>query len=205
VNQSIGIIVLAAGASTRMGVSKQMLPYEGETLLRRAVNAALKSPCRPVIVVLGCRAGALRKEIADTEAHVVINPAWAEGMGTSIRFGVAALESPAHEAVEAAVLTLCDQPFVTPDVIARLITAYQADHPRLVVSEYEANGERVRGVPALFHRDLFDELMALQGKEGAKRVITHYESEAVIVPVPEGGFDVDSPDDYRALQNRRTV
>ena len=99
-------------------------------------------------------------------------------------------------------LTLCDQPFVTASVIHRLLAAYQAKRSRLVVSEYEVNGETIRGAPALFHRDLFNDLMALRGAEGAKRVISRYDSEATIVAVPEGGFDVDTPADYQALQNR---
>ena len=201
-NQSIGIIVLAAGASTRMGTSKQLLFYEGETLLRRAVVAALDSSCRPVVVVLGSQADALLKELADPDAYTVVNPAWAEGMGASIRCGLAALEALPEVGVEATVLTLCDQPLVTAGVIGRLLAAYQAKRSRLVVSEYEVKGETIRGVPALFHRDLFNELLALRGVEGARRIISRYGAEATTVAVPEGRFDVDTPADYQALQNR---
>lgn len=200
-NQSIAIIVLAAGASTRMGTAKQLLKYAGETLLRRAVSAALGSLCQPVIVVLGSQADALRIELADTAAHTVVNPSWAEGMGSSIRCGLAALEELTQGQAEALVLTLCDQPLVTASVITRLLAAYQTTRSRLVVSEYEAKGETIRGVPALFRRDLFSELMVLQGAEGARRIISRWESEAKIVAVPEGGFDVDTRDDYQALQN----
>ena len=200
-NQSIGLIVLAAGASTRMGQMKQLLRYEGETLLRRAVRIALNSSCRPVIIVLGSQAEVLRDEIADTQAHVVINPHWAEGMGSSVRCGIAALEAATQGTAEAAVLMLCDQPFVTASVIDRLLAAYQVKRPRLVASEYEVKGEKIRGVPALFRLDLFSELMALRGAEGAKRIISKCSPEATTVAVPEGSFDIDTPADYQSLQN----
>ena len=182
-----------------MGESKQLLRYKGETLLSRSVNAALDSQCRPVIVVLGARAGALRDEIADTEARVVINHAWAEGMGSSIRCGIAALEAAGQ--ARAAVLTLCDQPFVTAGVIKRLIKTYHAKRSLLVASEYESKCERTRGVPALFSRSLFSELMSLRGSEGAKRVIVRHSNEATFIAVPEAAFDVDTPHDYQFLRN----
>jgi len=199
-----GIIVLAAGAAARMGVLKQLLRYEGKTLLRRAVDAALASRCRPVIVVLGAQADALRAEIAGTDVHIAVNREWAEGMGASIRCGVAALEEVTAERAKAAVLTLCDQPFVTGEVINRLLEAYRAGASPLVASEYGSKDELTRGVPALFSRALFPELMDLRGGEGAKRVIERHLPEATVVAVPEAAFDVDTPHDYWVLQSDET-
>ena len=195
-----GIILLAAGASTRLGQPKQLLRYEGETLLRRAARAALGSQGRPVIVVLGAQADALHDEIADLEAQIVVNQEWNEGPGSSIRCGLAGLEATTFGRAEAALLTLCDQPFVSSRIINRLIEAYHAKRPRLVVSEYEAKGEKTRGVPALFSRALFSELMDLPGVEGAKRIIARYSHEAIIIATPEAAFDVDTSDDYQILQ-----
>lgn len=199
----IGIIVLAAGASIRMGEPKQLLRFEGKTLLRRAVNAARDSRCHPVVVVLGSEADALQNEISETAAHIVVNQAWAEGMGASIRCGIAALE--ARSMVEAVVLTLCDQPFITADVINRLLDAYQTGRPPLVAAEYEVGGERTIGVPALFSRALFGELLNLRGTEGAKRVIARHRNEAAVIQIPEAAFDVDTPHDYRVLQNTHSL
>lgn len=196
----VGIIVLAAGASLRMGEPKQLLRCEGETLLGRAVRAALGSRCRPVVVVLGAHAEALRGEVAAAEARVVVNPEWAEGMASSIRCGLAALEAATAGKALAAALTLCDQPFVTGEVIDRLHAAYEAERPPLVASEYEAGGERTRGVPALFSRALFPELMDLRGAEGAKRVIKRHSSSAIFIAAPEAAFDLDTPEDYRLLK-----
>ena len=102
----------------------------------------------------------------------------------------------------AAILTLCDQPFVNATVINRLLETYHAKPSLLVASEYESNGERTRGIPALFSRALFSELMAVRGAEGAKRVIERHQNEAGIIAVPEAAFDVDTPDDYQILREQ---
>jgi len=197
--QPVGIIVLAAGASARMGAPKQLLRYDGETLLRRVVRAALGSRCRPAVVVLGAQAEALRGEIVG--AQVVINQEWAEGMASSIRCGLHALATAMAEPLAAVVLLLCDQPFVTSMIIDRLLETYERKRPLLVASEYEADGERTQGVPALFSRALFSELMALHGAEGARRVIRRHASKAALIAAPEAAFDVDTPEDYRRLAN----
>jgi molybdenum cofactor cytidylyltransferase len=191
----IGIIVLAAGASTRMGEPKQLLRYDGTTLLRRAVDSALELGCGPVVVVLGADVERARAEIADTDALVVVNEAWAEGMGSSIRRGIAALD----DGVQGALVTLCDQPLVTARVLERLFDAYLAERSFLVASEYETGGIRVHGVPALFDRDLFPELSSLRGQEGARRVVEKNALRAKFVSVPEAAFDVDTPEDFEAL------
>lgn len=199
---SIGIIVLAAGASSRMGEPKQLLKFKGETLLKRAVLTALESVCRPVIVVLGSNASALREEIEGTGALVCFNQAWSEGMSSSIRCGLQTLEAIATNNIEAAILMLCDQPFVTNGVIGRLVNAYQETRALIVASEYEAAGEKTFGVPALFSRALFAELMELRGAEGAKRIIARHNAKAITIAVPEAAFDVDTPEDYRALSDK---
>ena len=197
--RTVGVILIAAGASERMGEPKQLLRYDGETLLCRAARAALDSRCRPVVVVLGAHAGALRGEVSG--AQVVVNQEWAEGMSSSIRCGLRALEAVTAGSAAAAVLMLCDQPFVTSGVINRLLETYETKRPLLVASEYEAGGERTSGVPALFSRSLFSELMELRGAQGAKRVIQRHAPEALTVAAPEAAFDVDTPEDYRILKH----
>lgn len=197
---NIAVIVLAAGASTRMGEPKQLLRYRGETLLRRATNAALASACRPVVVVTGAQPYASCDQLADTDARIAVNREWAEGMSSSIRCGIEAVEAAATAgAIDAAVITLCDQPFVTGVVLDRLVHAYLVGTSPLVVSEYETDGETTRGVPALFGRSLFPELVNLRGSIGAKPVIERHASRAIVVRVPEAAFDIDTPRDYRSL------
>lgn len=196
----IGIIMLAAGSSSRMGQPKQLLQYEGETLLSRAVRAALETQYRPVIVVLGSQAQTLQEALPAMETRIVVNQEWAEGMSSSIRCGLHALETATSGNTEAAILMLCDQPFITSGVINRLVQEYLAQRPLFVASEYETKGGKTRGVPALFSRALFAELMELRGAAGAKRIIARHEAAGSIIAVPEAAYDVDTPDDYLALR-----
>jgi molybdenum cofactor cytidylyltransferase len=197
----IGIIVLAAGASSRMGQPKQLLRFEGETLLNRAIRVGLETQCCPVIVVLGSAAETLQEGINASRARIVVNQSWAEGMSSSIRCGLHELEAAATDKIDAAIFMLCDQPLITSDIVRRLVDVYHSRRTLLVASEYEASGEKTRGVPALFSRALFPELMELRGAQGAKRVIARHVAEATVIAVPEAAFDVDTADDYRALQD----
>ena len=192
---SVGCIILAAGASRRMGEPKQLLMYEGKSLLRRATETALQSACRPVVVVLGAHSDRLRDEVSDLPVVVVENPGWSEGMGASIRAGVAALQSAAEE-VEAAVLMFCDQPLITPRIVDELTAVYGKTCPLAVASEYGGTC----GVPALFSRRLFSELNSLEGAEGAKQIIKRHRGRVLCIAVPEGVMDVDTPADYERLE-----
>jgi len=123
-----------------------------------------------------------------------LNPLWETGMASSIRAGVEGLVS-ADADTAAAVLLLCDQPHVTPDVISSLITAHRATGSAVIASQYGGSS----GVPALFGRALFAELARLEGTAGAKQVIKRHASEAHFLPFPSGEVDVDTPDDFSRL------
>lgn len=194
-----GIIVLAAGASVRMGEPKQLLRFQGETLLRRAVNVALETTCRPVIVVLGVAAEKIGEETSGLEVQIVVNELWAEGMSSAIRCGINALESATAGEAQAAILTLCDQPFVTSNVINRLIKKHGECDAAIIASEYGMGENKTRGVPALFRRSVFPALMQLRGAEGAKRIIMRYAQQSAAIATPEAAMDIDTPDDYRNL------
>ncbi len=180
-----------------MGRPKQLLPYDGRTFLRNAAEIAVASVCRPIFVILGAYADQLRSEIGGLPVRPVVNERWAEGLGSSIRAGLGALERCDREhPVEALVLMLCDQPFVTAAVINDLVTAYRSSGKGIIASEY---GGTV-GVPALFGREYFAELGALNGRAGAKQIIAAHASEVVRVPFPQGTIDIDTPEDYLQLQ-----
>jgi molybdenum cofactor cytidylyltransferase len=191
---TIGLIILAAGASTRMGTPKQLLLYRGISLLRHTVNIALESACHPVIVVLGAYFEQIKPEIEQLPIHIVENADWEKGMGTSIRAGVMALER-INPDVDAVVITLCDQPFLLVNTIAQLINAYHHTHQSIIASEY-AN---TLGVPALFERHLFAELTALNATEGARKVIKNNQKKVAQIHFPKGEIDLDTPEDYDKL------
>jgi molybdenum cofactor cytidylyltransferase len=195
--EPIAIVILAAGASRRMGVAKQLLQVRGRSLFRHVADAALGSSCRPVIAVLGANAEAVQAEVEGLPVQVVWNAHWSEGLSTSIRAGIEALVAHSPEAV---VLTLCDQPFVGSDSIEALVAAYRSTKRAIVASDYGGT----LGVPALFSRAVFPELMALSGNTGAKQVIQRHAASVWSVPCPQGAMDVDTPEDYDTLRPRTT-
>jgi molybdenum cofactor cytidylyltransferase len=188
---SIAIIILAAGASTRMGRPKQLLEYNGRSLIQHTVEVAKASVCHPIIVVLGAYAERIKPEIATLSVEAIENSFWHQGMSTSIRIGIETLNKSNCKA-EAAILMLCDQLFVSPCLIERLIEVYRTTSAPIVASEYA----QIIGVPALFDRTLFSQLTSLNGDAGARKIIQKYIRQVARVSFPEGIIDLDTPQDY---------
>jgi molybdenum cofactor cytidylyltransferase len=194
------LAVLAAGRSARLGSPKQLVPFEGKTLLRRVVETALFVAVpgidTPVGVVLGAEAAACQGEISGLAAHVLVNEAWTEGLASSVRLAVAwALEQRA----DALVLLLCDQPFVSTELLQHLIATHRATGQPLVACAYE-NG--ATGAPLLVEKRFFGELLALEGDRGAQGLLRRYPDAVATVPFPLGTFDVDTPEDLAKLSSR---
>ncbi|MBW4558958.1 MAG: nucleotidyltransferase family protein [Trichormus sp. ATA11-4-KO1] len=187
----VGLIILAAGASTRMGTPKQLLKYGQQSLIYHVVEVAIASVCHPVIVVIGADAERIKQEIEPLQVHTVENPLWVEGMSTSIRVGMETLNAINPEA-EAVVLMLCDQPLVFPQLINQLVEIHQTTLKLIVASEYAD----ILGVPALFNRVLFSKLITLSGMSGARQIIKKYAQEVIGIPFPAGLIDLDTPKDY---------
>lgn len=187
-----GIIILAAGSSSRLGRPKQNLEYRGKTLLQSAVEYALAAQAGPVLVVLGANAGLIRPAIAGYDVSVLFNPDWQEGMASSIRAGIKLL-CEKHPEADGAILMLCDQPFADTGLLKRLI----ATQKEAVIAASAYND--TIGPPALFDQFYFDELMGLKGSEGAKKVMLKYPDAVVKIPFPQGSTDIDTMDDYHKL------
>lgn len=191
--EKIAAIVLAAGSSSRLGKPKQLLRFGGTTLLRRTINAALGAGCDPVVVVLGSNETEVREEIAQLPVVATANAAWVEGIGTSIRAGVA--RASEHDEVSAVVLLVCDQPFISADVVRILIGLRASAHKPIAAAQYDAT----IGVPALFDRSIFQELLGLPDADGAKRVILSDPERVALCPFPGGAIDIDTAGDYERL------
>jgi len=192
--EDVGAVVLAAGASSRMGRPKQALRFGGLSLLRRASLAALEGGCSPVIAVTGAHAEISRAELNGLDVLEVFNSDWQTGIASSVRAGIQGLLATTPNPV-AAVFLLCDQPLVTGDVISALIAAYRGTQKPIIASSYDGS----LGVPALFDKNLFARLTRLEGRAGAKHVIEENVSIADFLPLPGGGLDVDTPDDFSHL------
>lgn len=190
-----GITLLAAGASTRMGRPKQLLRYQGESLLKRTLGIALETPFRPIAVVLGARAEQMEAELDGTDTLIVHNSAWASGMGSSVAAGLEALLR-AEPKLEAACFILVDQPFLTTTHLLELHRQLENAPGKLgAASAYE----HTLGVPAIFRKTLFPELSKLHGQKGAKPVIEKYKDQLISVPFPKGQIDLDTPEDWKGF------
>jgi CTP:molybdopterin cytidylyltransferase MocA len=190
-----GLVILAAGESARMGTPKQLLPLDGQPLLVRAVDAALASAAWPVVVVLGAHAEKIKPALARLPVLVVENPAWSEGMASSLRLGVATLQQFSRQ-LDAALVALCDQPAFSSDTIARLVAAHRATGRGIVAARYAGRN----AAPALFLREHFPALTALTGESGARTLLNDSPDRVTPVDLPSLALDLDTPADYAALQ-----
>jgi len=205
----VAILLLAAGGSSRMKQCKQLLPFRGKSLLRHAAEVAVAAQIGPVFIVLGAEAQRLQQEVQDLPVQCASNVAWEKGIGTSIRAGMRAIDvahsfsSPNSEekgSIAAVLIMLCDQPLMDADVLRTLAKTFADTKKKIVASQYD----NAVGVPALFDRSYFPQLLSLGDSEGAKRLILEAKACAAIVPVPMAAVDVDTLDDYQRLQTHST-
>jgi molybdenum cofactor cytidylyltransferase len=148
-----------------------------------------------VVVVLGALADRLQTELAGLPVIIALNPAWESGMASSIRagLGAAAADAPGLDAV---VILLCDQPLITAAMLDRLVAVHRAEGRGIVAAEY---GEAA-GVPALFGRNYFPGLGALEGDQGARKIIVNHNKDLARIPMPEAAFDVDRHEEAARLE-----
>ncbi len=189
----ISIVILAAGTSTRLGRPKQLLDLGGEPLLRHTLRNALASRAGEVVLVLGNQADSISEAVGDLGQRTVINPDFAAGQSTSLRAGI---ESVSAES-DAAIVMLGDQPMVTTAMLDQIIERFERTGGLIVQPIY---GE-TPGNPVLLARSLFPELMAIEGDQGARRVIKSHREQIARVRVADGPppGDVDTEADYQAL------
>jgi molybdenum cofactor cytidylyltransferase len=187
-----GAVILAAGGSTRLGRPKQLLELGGEPLVRRAARIATEAGCHPVLVVVGGHGEAVTRALGEP-FQAVSNPDWSTGVASSIRRGLAALCARRPDA-GGALITSCDQPLVEARHLAALCAALVPG--RLIAASRYAG---TLGVPALFARAVFGELLALTGDRGAKRVIALDPGRVAALDLPEAGRDVDTEADWGAI------
>jgi molybdenum cofactor cytidylyltransferase len=189
---SLHVLVLAAGASVRLGQPKQLVRVAGRPMLHSVVSQATAIAGHAVTVVLGAHAAELTRLLQHSGVSVIVNRNWEEGMASSIRFGVASLP-PACDAV---LMLLCDQVAVTADDLRRLVSAWRGEDGVVAAARY---GGTV-GVPAIFPRWCFSELSQLRGDNGAKSILERYRDRLAHVAMPNAALDLDTAEDLARVQ-----
>jgi CTP:molybdopterin cytidylyltransferase MocA len=174
----VAAIILAAGASRRLGEPKQLIRLNGETLLERTARVCCEAGCMPVIVVLGASAEQVLRQSSLGSAVVVRNDGWAQGIASSVRAGIQELPGE----IDGCVIATCDQPAVTAEHLRALMTSGE-----VTASAYAGRN----GVPAYFPREVFERLMQLQGDAGARELL----KDARALNFAGGELDVDTPHD----------
>lgn len=186
-------LLLAAGGSSRLGRPKQLVEFEGKTLLRRAAEALIEAGCSPIFVVLGAETERSLQELGGLDLVVVVNDSWRSGMGSSISLGVKSLMER-EAGANAILISLCDQPFVTAEKLRGFPDKYLKTRADVVAAGYND----VAGVPALFSSLAFPDLAALEGEKGAREIIKS-SPDAITIPLPEAAIDIDRIDDLTSL------
>jgi molybdenum cofactor cytidylyltransferase len=184
-----GIILLAAGSSSRLGRAKQLIEFQGKTLIQKAIDEANMSQADCLVVVLGANADLIQTGFDISSTPFIVNPDWQQGMSSSMQAGLRFLME--KEEIDQVLLMLCDQPFVDASLLDQLITARETSGKGIVVSAYS----NTLGVPALFDRRYFEELLQLTGSEGAKKVIFKHQAEVHALDFPLGAVDLDTKED----------
>lgn len=193
-----GIIILAAGESSRLGRPKQLLPYHQKSLISHIAEEALQVRDTYTIVVTGSSDEAVRQELRDVALHICYNDDWKTGMASSIHKGIEEMIKQ-RPAIDACIITVCDQPFVSTSLFETLIQKYVETGSGIIASTYTGT----KGTPVLFARKYFDQLLALEGSEGAKKLLKVNEADVSLVDFDKGEIDIDTEIDYQRLINSK--
>lgn len=195
-NINTGLILLAAGNSSRMGEPKQLLPFEGKTFLQCTIDAALGSKVNSRVVVLGADKDEIKKSFRADSIPVVHNPDWEKGMASTMQKGLQYLTK--YKKLDQVILVLCDQPFVHAGILDALIDTQKTSGKGIVACKYA----ETLGVPALFSQAYFEEMIGLKSSEGAKKVIYNHLDDVAELDFPKGAVDIDTYEEYETLMSQ---
>lgn len=188
----IPIIILAAGASSRMGVIKQLLNWGEESLLSHAIKTTLELSNNDVIVVLGANSDIIKIEIEHYPVSIIYNEKWQQGLGNSIACGINYIME-FHKNADGALIVLADQPLIDADYLNELIQNFSPSKIQIIATSYSKG---TYGVPVLFDKSYFDDLMQLHDDFGAKQLLRKNESHVKVLIPPNKNVDLDTKEDY---------
>jgi molybdenum cofactor cytidylyltransferase len=198
-NARVSAVVLAAGASMRMGRAKQLLPLGETTVLTRTLDNVRSAGLKDIVLVLGASAEEIRRQLPQSlleGLRIVVNQAYGQGMAGSLREGLSAVDQES----DAALIVLGDQPFLQPQTLLQIIDGYLRSRAQMVVPTYQ--GER--GNPVLLDRSVFPEAMVLEGDVGCRAIFAKHLEDIFKVEVEDMGvlLDLDDPAEYERLKQQ---
>lgn len=191
----IAIVVLAAGASKRMGSPKQLLKWGDGTLIGNAIETVSKLASNELIVVLGAHYELIKNVIQTSPVTILNNENWEKGLGSTIAFAVEYLQNSKSN-IDGVLITLCDQPLITADFLNLFISKFQSGKNQILATSY-GNGKQ--GVPVLFDKVYFNDLEKLNSDEGAKEILKKYSSHVEALTPQMDNKDLDTSEEYTAL------
>jgi molybdenum cofactor cytidylyltransferase len=196
-NAQVSAVILAAGASTRMGQAKQLLPLGGTTVLSQTIDNVRSAGLVEIVLVLGASAEVIRRQLPQSLLEglkVVVNQAYRQGMASSLREGLSALDPQTGGAL----IILGDQPFVRPQTLHQIMAGYHRSGAQIVIPSYQGK----RGNPVLLSRSVFPEVMALEGDTGCRAIFSNHLNAILKVEVEDPGIllDIDNQHDYDRLK-----
>ncbi len=195
-NGTESVIILAAGSSSRLGRSKQLVEIDGVPLLLKAASTALEAKFTNVVVVLGAHDDQHKKTIMHLHVEIITNTEWERGMGSSMKTGLEfVLKS--RPKTNAVVVMVCDQPLLTSAHLAALRDTYKKNSSHIVASRY---GNTI-GVPALFDQTLFSDMLTIKDAQGAKAIIERHVEYVNTIDWEAGHLDIDTPADLKVLDS----
>jgi len=188
----IAVLILAAGESSRLGRAKQLEKFQGKTLLQRIIDEVDKLQVPERFVVLGSGAAAIEKQVDLKQVKTVLADDWKSGMSASLKAGLLSIDEPNIDAV---LIVLADQPFVDAVLLEKMITEFEQSGKGIVACKYG----NVTGVPVLFSKEYFKDLLAVSGDHGAQPIIRQNSDDCSTVAFEQGAVDIDTEADFERL------
>ncbi len=195
---NISVVILAAGSSSRLGRPKQLMEYQNKTLLQHVIDAVTPFHFTPSILVLGANGDQIHESINPKNVTVFNNENWSEGIASSIRLGVSE-SMKLNDSLAGILFLLSDQPFLSKELIEELIVKHSNGDQQITACSYKGNV----GVPAIFGKEFFPDLLTLSGDVGAKKIIAQNSKHIDTIVFEKGSFDVDTEEDYIELIDKK--
>jgi len=194
--ENIAVLILAAGSSSRFKEPKQLLDYNGKSLIEHAVDSAIHSNIGPVLTILGSSIRKISEKLKSYQDDITIveNKNWEKGVSSSIQVGLNEVQKK-YPNIYGVLIMLSDQPKIDVNHLVKMIRSHYTFGKNIIASGYGGSF----GVPAFFHRSLFHFFDKLEGDHGAKPIISKLKRDVHVVPNPEAELDIDTTEDYKKL------